>query len=130
MKALSIWQPWAWAIIHAGKDVENRGWHTGHRGPLLIHASKRKPTARELRIFSDMIFERFDHGPNRAAELVIAACNGSGQRGGIIGQVDVVDCVYDHPSPWAADDAWNWVLANPQPLPFRPLRGMQRLFEA
>ena len=23
-KALSIRQPWAWAIIHAGKDVENR----------------------------------------------------------------------------------------------------------
>lgn len=24
MKALSLRQPWAWAILHAGKDVENR----------------------------------------------------------------------------------------------------------
>ena len=24
LKALSVRQPWAWAIIHAGKDVENR----------------------------------------------------------------------------------------------------------
>ena len=40
MKALSIRQPWAWAIIHAGKDVENRPWGTRYRGPLLIHASK------------------------------------------------------------------------------------------
>ncbi len=24
MLALSIRQPWAWAVIHAGKDVENR----------------------------------------------------------------------------------------------------------
>jgi len=23
MKALSIKQPWVWAILHAGKDVEN-----------------------------------------------------------------------------------------------------------
>lgn len=23
-KALSVRQPWAWAILHAGKDVENR----------------------------------------------------------------------------------------------------------
>ena len=25
MKAISIRQPWAWAILHAGKRVENRG---------------------------------------------------------------------------------------------------------
>jgi len=24
VKALSIRQPWAWAILHAGKDIENR----------------------------------------------------------------------------------------------------------
>lgn len=34
MKALSIRQPWAWLIIHGGKDVENRTWHTKHRGAL------------------------------------------------------------------------------------------------
>ena len=39
MKCLSILQPWAWAIIHGGKDVENRTWRTAYRGPLLIHAS-------------------------------------------------------------------------------------------
>ena len=26
MKALSIRQPWAWLILHAGKDIENRDW--------------------------------------------------------------------------------------------------------
>ena len=38
MKAITIKQPWAWAIIFAGKDIENRTWHTHDRGPLLIHA--------------------------------------------------------------------------------------------
>lgn len=45
MKCLSVRQPWAWAILHAGKDVENRTWapspkllQPGDR--LAIHASK------------------------------------------------------------------------------------------
>lgn len=40
-RALSIRQPWAWAITDGGKTVENRDW-TGcsFRGPILIHASK------------------------------------------------------------------------------------------
>lgn len=39
MKAISIRQPWAWAIFHAGKDIENRSWSTSHRGALAIHAT-------------------------------------------------------------------------------------------
>lgn len=39
MKALSLQQPWAGAIAHLGKNVENRRWLTNHRGPLAIHAS-------------------------------------------------------------------------------------------
>lgn len=40
MKALSIRQPWAWAILHTGKSVENRDWYTEYRGRVLLHASK------------------------------------------------------------------------------------------
>lgn len=39
-RALSIRQPWAWAITHAGKRIENRNWSTAYRGPFLVHASK------------------------------------------------------------------------------------------
>ena len=45
--ALAVKQPWAWAIIHAGKDIENRNWLTGphqqmakKRGRIAIHASR------------------------------------------------------------------------------------------
>lgn len=41
MKALTVQQPWAWAIIHGGKDVENRTQAWGYRGPLAIHAGAR-----------------------------------------------------------------------------------------
>ena len=39
MKALSIRQPWAWLILHGGKDIENRTWATKLRGRVLIHAA-------------------------------------------------------------------------------------------
>ena len=40
MKALTVRQPWAHAIIHSGKTVENRTRPTKHRGLLAIHAAK------------------------------------------------------------------------------------------
>ncbi|WP_372733588.1 hypothetical protein [Nocardioides sp.] len=50
MKAISIQQPWAYAILRLGKNVENRTNKRGqdaarkqfaHTGPLLIHTSSR-----------------------------------------------------------------------------------------
>ena len=44
MKAITIWQPWAWAIAHAGKDVENRTWMPPKSSigeQIAIHAGKR-----------------------------------------------------------------------------------------
>lgn len=43
MRGLTLRQPWAWAIAHAGKRVENRTWRPPRdaRGGLLaIHAGK------------------------------------------------------------------------------------------
>lgn len=34
MKVLSEHQPWARAILHAGKGFENRTWQTYYRRPL------------------------------------------------------------------------------------------------
>jgi len=42
MKCLSLWQPWATLIAIGAKSIETRSWYTRHRGPLLIHASKRQ----------------------------------------------------------------------------------------
>lgn len=42
VRALSIIQPWADAIIHHGKNVENRSWSTDRRGYVAIHASLKK----------------------------------------------------------------------------------------
>lgn len=41
MTALTVRQPWAWAIAAGHKAVENRTWTTRHRGLLAIHAGTR-----------------------------------------------------------------------------------------
>lgn len=45
LRALSIQQPWVHAILHLGKDVENRTWSTKCRGWIALHASARPRAA-------------------------------------------------------------------------------------
>lgn len=45
-QAVSVRQPWAWALVHGFKDVENRSWKPSKKrlnpgDALVIHASKR-----------------------------------------------------------------------------------------
>jgi hypothetical protein len=42
MKAISLWQPWASAMALGSKLNETRHWSTKYRGPLAIHAAKRR----------------------------------------------------------------------------------------
>jgi hypothetical protein len=129
-------QPWAWAIIHGGKDVENRVRNLAgdYRGPIAIHAGLapyEKGTmagARRSELF----------GGEDATTLVFGA---------IIGVVDLVD-VHEGPdrtgcwcrpgsalscSPWAEGDAVHLVLANPRPLatpiPYKGGLGLRRFNE-
>ena len=39
MKAITVKQPWVYAILREGKDIENRSWQRSFRGWLAIHAS-------------------------------------------------------------------------------------------
>lgn len=41
MKVISLLQPWATLVVIGAKKIETRSWNTKHRGPLLIHASKK-----------------------------------------------------------------------------------------
>ena len=107
MKAISIKQPWAWAIFH-GKDVENRTWATKFRGELLIHASK---------VFDYDGTEWIEkHFPGLFTGKVFF------HTGRIIGKVTMTDCVIKHPSPWFFGP-YGHVYTNPvefkNPIPYR-----------
>lgn len=125
IKALSIRQPWAWAITNAGKDIENRDWPTRFRGPVCIHAAKSVPASE----FKD------------AAEFISMAQRGSGQlrpkvhpwrslieKGGIIGVAEIVACVEASSSPWFMG-RYGFVLANVRPVPFIPVKGALGFFD-
>lgn len=45
VRGLTVRQPWASAIAHLGKTIENRAKITAYTGWLLIHAGKRPDTA-------------------------------------------------------------------------------------
>lgn len=117
MKALSIKQPWAWLIIHGGKDIENRTWHTKFRGRFLVHASKgvTKDEYADAYRFALSIGVRCP----RFEDL---------ERGGIVGSVELVDSVDTSSSPWYTG-AKGFVLRDPKPLPFLPIKGRLQFFE-
>jgi hypothetical protein len=119
MKALSIRQPWAWLVVNGWKNIENRECRFSHRGQLLIHAASWMTQADydACRIFVDSIHD--DLAMPAPADL---------PRGGIVGEVTVLDCVDAHPSPWFTG-TWGLVLDEAMSCPIIPWRGMPGLFE-
>ncbi len=126
MRVLTVRQPWAGAIIFGGKDVENRTRSLGdYKGPVAIHTSL-----------------RYDADAESAALGLISAHVLDGLMpddfltlGRIIGVVDLVSrhqSTFFHGcrsaqtrengtsvplcSPWAEQDHFHYVFANPRPL--------------
>lgn len=125
MKALSIRQPWAWLILHGGKDVENREWPTAFRGEVLIHAGKTMTRGdyEACALFcsgmpdgalpADFRFPSFD-------EL-------KGQLGGVVGKMRIADCVTQSPSPWFCG-RFGFVIEAAETRPFKACKGSLGFF--
>lgn len=107
--ALSVRQPFAWAILN-GKPVENRSQPTSFRGRVLLHASK-GCTRKEFGDGAEFIFDVSGLEVPELDEL---------PRGAIVGAMDIVDCVTSHASGWFVGE-YGYVLANvvalPEPIP-------------
>ena len=91
---LSVRQPWAWAIIHAGKDVENRSARSitlGRMGPGMIHIHAAKGMSRDEYESAAAFMSGIGVACPQPADLI---------RSAIIGAVTVVGIVRLHPSPW------------------------------
>jgi len=119
MKAITICQPYAAAIIHGSKRVENRNSPWKFRGRILVHAGKSKKFMGTLN--SSELDEWHDYDESK---LVFGA---------IIGSVEVYDCVELRLA--SRDDVWAcgpWCLLLRAPIEFRepiPYRGALGLFE-
>lgn len=123
MKALSIRQPWAWLILNGGKDIENRTWPTKVRGRILIHAAKGLTRDEWADAWE------FASGSGASPKAVEARINFDNiQRGGIVGSVEIVDCVDRSDSRWFMG-RYGFMLRDPRPLPFVPFKGQLGFFD-
>lgn len=135
MRALTVKEPWASAITHGRKRVENRSWSTLYRGLLAIHAGRAidwqaRPTA-----WIAAGLAPYHGGPRKAWRSSLPL-------GAVIAVADLTDC---HPryhicrpqgpetvcTVWSEWGQCHWVLENvrplPEPVPCRGMLGLWRL---
>jgi hypothetical protein len=111
MKCLTVFQPWAWAVVHGHLNSLGRCRQTLHRGLLVIHAAR----SRELLADAGRTLPSGEPVPG-AGELVFGA---------LIGCVQLVECFPNSRMPWLharpAHGPWRWHLDAPlvlaKPIP-------------
>lgn len=149
MRVLTVRQPWAWAIMHGNKDVENRVRNIAgaYRGPVAIHAAKSGDYGALNDPALAAAIEHHAQGMGEAWRYVDLP------RGVILGVVDLTD---SHASgaryapvapgvhqidtskpaccpPWGQRNSQHLTFANPRPLaepiPYTGALGMRHLNE-
>jgi len=135
MKALTLIQPWSWAIAHAGKRVENREWQPptqmfGQR--IAIHAGKKFDARASIWIGEETgkyppISTSLARGAIECVATIrgcIAVRNFCGRGRGLLTQQEICDAI---DSPWFGGPI-GWVLADvitlPRPVPCRGAQGL------
>lgn len=109
MRALSIRQPWTWAILHAGKRVENRTWPAPESAigeTIAIHAGRSYD--HEGRAWIEQTLGRY-----------VPLCKSA--RGAIVGTARLAACeritgiLRRDLTPWHCGP-WCWALDDVRPL--------------
>jgi len=132
MKAVSIKQPFASLIGLNIKPIENRTWKTHFRGKVYIHASGQymNPDFLDEYINTERYLDMCKKLRALGVEERTAEYLKKQPLSAIIGEVEIIDCVVNHPSIWAdktevigktidgeilyaGKPIYNWVLANP-----------------
>lgn len=144
MRILTVRQPWAWAIIHGGKDIENRVRNIvgDYRGPVAIHVAiakaafqrsettphHEKPLGAMMRANRDIVAEgeTWPWYENRGAIIGVVdltdvhVCRSSVRALQVPACFDPITPVGEVCSPWAqfepGREIYHLELANPRPL--------------
>jgi hypothetical protein len=119
VQAISIQQPWAFAIARGGKAVSNQGMSTAYRGPLLVHASMRV----DLKACDSPLIQAAGWNPRDplatlGAVIAVARLNEVCSTAADLGES--CEC-----GPWADAESHHWRLAEIQALP-RPIVALGR----
>mgnify|MGYP002347029772 CR=1 FL=1 len=101
MKTISLRQPLAYLICSGIKDIENRTWKLPEKYKnerVLIHASV-KPNISILD--SSVVFSEWQWNYLKGFDMLLPFFQFKLATSAIIGSVEIVDCVINHPSIWA-----------------------------
>jgi hypothetical protein len=120
LRALTLWQPWAYAVAHLGKDVENRTWKPwpsviGTR--IAIHAAAKVDQVAE-RDAAGFICHRTTGVLPLHLDLPRAAIVATARVTGVV--TESADPWFVGPYGWKLDE----VIALPTPVPCRGAQGL------
>jgi hypothetical protein len=118
VQAISVQQPWAFAIARSGGTIANQGFPTAYRGPLLVHASMRV----DLKACDHPLIQAAGWDPNDPLATIGAVI--------AVAELDDVCSASVHGTPcdcgpWAERGAHHWRLINIRALP-RPVVALGR----
>lgn len=120
LSGLTLWQPWAWAVAHGSKRIENRPWRPWPSivGKLLaIHAAAKV----------DVVDEEYAAEWICARTGLVVPAASTLPRGAIVAVARVTGSVAASSDPWFVGP-FGWqldqVVALPTPLPCRGRQGL------
>lgn len=126
IRALTIWQPWAHAVVHLGKGPENRGYPPP-RGMIgmtfAIHAGKAKPDL----VAARPVFEAAGVDVPPVDAMVFGAVIGVARLVGVCEHV--LTAGHTQCGPWAAIGQCHWQLADVVALDPVYCDGKQRFWD-
>lgn len=115
MQAITVRQPWAWAIARGHRSLSNQSLPTDHRGPLLVHAAMRV----DLDSCDRPLIRAIGWDPKDPLAVL----------GAVIAVAQLTEVCDGGPACecglWADAGAWHWKLADVRPLP-RPVVALGR----
>jgi activating signal cointegrator 1 len=112
MKALSLYQPWATAIMLGNKKIETRSWRTNFTGRIAIHAAKTFPAWAKEFAESERALGRIPECLPFGAIVGFVTLMGMRRTEDVAHQITAFERLYGdyHPGRWA------WMLSDIKPL--------------
>lgn len=126
MRAISLWQPWASAVVLGVKKIETRHWGPKYTGPLAIHAAKRWHAEQQQFAATEVALGRLPQRLPFGAIIGVVELLGWRFAEDVAAQITAIERMYGNYDA----GRFAWLLANaralPEPIPFK---GHQSFFE-